>query len=191
MTFNIRGLGGGPKRNSLCSLFCLLKPDILFIQETMTTAWKACRYFLTLFPGWEVSAIDASGRLRGLLCLWNPSFCDFRSFTTTAGLLLIGRVKGMEEELKLLNVYGPYRDRISFWNRLAGCGLLNDPNLILAGDLNLTLSHSEVWGTDIRDPLADHFTSLFTDAGLVDMKPLDTGPTWRNGWLGDEGISKT
>ena len=48
--------------------------------------------------------------------------------------------------LSILNCYGPYHNRDSFWNAVASGGLLSLPNLILAGDLNLTLNASEIWG---------------------------------------------
>jgi len=108
----------------------------------MSPAWKACNIFLKLFLGWEVSATDTQGKSGGLLCIWNPSLCDFKSYISAVGLLLTGCIKGIKEDLKILNVYGPYNDREPFWNRLAGSGLLRDPYLILVGDLNFTLSSS-------------------------------------------------
>jgi hypothetical protein len=74
---------------------------------------------------------------------------------------------------------------------LVDCGFLSDDDLIIGGDLNLTLSSQEVWGKKARiDPLAGFFSQLFTRAGLVDVLPCQLKPTWRNGHLGSEGISK-
>ena len=70
-------------------------------------------------------------------------------------------------------------------------GLLTLPNLILAGDLNLTLNGYEIWGTkEIPDPLGPFFTKIFSDHQLADVAPTCAGPTRRNGRLGDEGICK-
>ena len=74
---------------------------------------------------------------------------------------------------------------------MAFSGLLSLPNLILAGDLNLTLNASEIWGTRAQlDPLGPFFSKLFSDHHLVDVAPSYAGPTWRNGRMGEEGISK-
>lgn len=81
----------------------------------MSKAWKAYQFFLKLFPGWEVSAIDATGRSGRFLFIWNPAMCDFKSYSSFASLLLVGHIKGFEEEITLLNIYGPYKDRESFW----------------------------------------------------------------------------
>ena len=70
-------------------------------------------------------------------------------------------------------------------------GLLSLPNLVLAGDLNLTLNGSEVWGAKAHiDPLGPFFSQLFSSYQLVDIAPPCAGPTWRNGRFGEEGISK-
>ena len=70
-------------------------------------------------------------------------------------------------------------------------GILNLNNPILAGDLNLTLNNSEVWGEKARlDPLGPFFTNLFSSHQLVDIAPIVAGPTRRNGRSGADGISK-
>jgi len=123
-TINLRGLGGSPKFSALRRLFLLLHPDLVLVQETMSEGHKACQLFLKLFPGWEVYAIDASGRSGGLLYIWNPLTCDLVPFIMPSSIVLVGHLKGIDEEVKILNLYGPYRDRMSFWDRLVGCGIL-------------------------------------------------------------------
>ena len=74
---------------------------------------------------------------------------------------------------------------------MASGGLLSLPNLILAGDLNLTLNASEIWDIKAQlDPLGPFFSKLFSDHQLVDVAPPFAGPTWRNGRMGEDGISK-
>ena len=74
---------------------------------------------------------------------------------------------------------------------MASGGLLSLPNLILAGDLNLTLNASDIWGSKaLPDPLGPFFSKLFSDHHLVDVASPCAGPTWRNGRIGEYGISK-
>jgi len=113
-SYNIRGLGGSLKKIYLRRIFEVIHPDIMLIQQTMSEAWKSCQFFLKLFPGWEVCATDARGRSGGILCIWNPTCCDFTSFSSTYGIMLVGQIKGFEEEVKILNVYGPYKVREAF-----------------------------------------------------------------------------
>ena len=40
------------------------------------------------------------------------------------------------------------------------------------------------------DPLAPYFSQLLKDSNMIDVPPICAGPTWRNGRVGDEGISK-
>ena len=99
--------------------------------------------------------------------------------------------RGMNDPLDILNCYGPYCDRVSFWDRVLNGGLLNSPYLILGGDLNITLNALDIWGKcAILDPLSSHFKQLFDSVGLTDVAPPCSGPTWRNGQVGDEGINK-
>ena len=157
----------------------------------MYSASPALFTFLKLLPSWEFYAISAPGISGGLLSAWNPLKENCRAFQTCVGILLQASIRVLPDPLHILNVYGPYREREFFWNKALRGGLLNLPSLVLGGDLNLTLHSSEIWDSKATlDPLSDHFISLFETAGLVDVAPLVTGPTWRNRRVGDEGISK-
>jgi hypothetical protein len=65
-------------------------------------------------------------------------------------------------------------------------GLLSHNDLILAGDLNFSLSTEEIWGsTIVIDPLETLFKDLFSNTSLVDVAPMCC-----NGKLEDSSISK-
>ena len=99
--------------------------------------------------------------------------------------------QGFTYTLSIINCYGPYLHRDVFWNKDARGGLLALPNLILVGDLNLTLNTSEVWGSKAHlDLLGPFFTHLFADFNLVDVAPPCAGPSWRNGRSREDGIRK-
>ena len=49
-------------------------------------------------------------------------------------------------ELLFLNVYGPYFDRVEFWDNMFPKGCFASKYLILGGDLNIFLVLSEFWG---------------------------------------------
>ena len=53
--------------------------------------------------------------------------------------------------------------------------LLKEPNLILEGDLNITMPHIKVWGDQSRlDPLANFFSRIFQETNLIDVMHVDT-----------------
>ena len=63
--------------------------------------------------------------------------------------------------------------------------------MILGGDLNLTLSEKENWGTTTRqDILSGLFVALFESKELVNLQHLKLTPTWRNNRCGEQAISK-
>ena len=157
----------------------------------MNSTYPALPAFTKLRPGWEFYGTSSSGLSGGMLSRWNPLIIKWKSFHTFAGILLKARFTSSSTSLSILNCYGPYLYHESFWNLVARGGLLSLPNLILAGDLNITLNGSEVWGTKaLPDPLGPFFTKHFSDHQLADVAPTCAGPTWRNGRLGAEGIRK-
>ena len=143
LSFNIRGLGGLAKHKSIWNLLATLAPDLIFLQETMTCSQPAILSFSKLRPGWEYCAVSSTGLSGGLLAAWNPCCFRVKAFKTVAGILLKDRLRGSSHVISLLNCYGPYNNREHLWDMIVKGGLLNLPNLILAGDLNLTLNCSE------------------------------------------------
>jgi hypothetical protein len=107
------------------------------------------------------------------------------------GIFLTGNSLELNRPINLLNVYGPCTGRKDFWQRLDDLGLLAAENLILARDLNLTTCNSEIWGDSAQsDPLSIFFQQIFYKNALIDLKPPELLPTWRNGRQGSAHISK-
>jgi exonuclease III len=190
-SLNVRGVGGSLKSMSLSRFLEKNKPDVLFIQETMVGATKAREVFAKILPNWYFCGVDSIGLSGGLLSAWNPRKANFKAFLTKAGILLEGVVKDTNIKVRLINCYGPYADRVGFWEDLKRIGIFNEENLILGGDLNFTTSSREVWGAKARvDPLQLFFSHLVQNEGLVDVEPIKILLTWRNGRKGQDYIAK-
>jgi exonuclease III len=191
VSLNVRGVGGAPKFLALKWFIALVKPDILFIQETMVSELKAREIFAKLLPTWKFCGVDSLGLSGGLLSAWNPRRDDFSSFLTPAGILLDGLVKDLNKRMKLINCYDPYGNKQEFWDKIKRDGILKEHNLILGGDLNFTISNREVWGPHSRsDPMNSFFSQLIQEEGLVDVEPVKLLPTWRNGRGDQDYIAK-
>ena len=61
LSFNICGLGRGPKRAAFKCLLDFVCSSLVFLHETMLGGSNACSFFLRLRPGWLVSASDSCG----------------------------------------------------------------------------------------------------------------------------------
>ena len=82
-----------------------------------------------------------------------------KAFSSLVGIVLKTIFNGLLETFTVINCYGPYVQRTTYWNNLVFGGLLGMPNLLLAGNLNFTLSFAEVWGFKARlDPSASFFS---------------------------------
>ena len=174
---------------TLSSLFSDLNSDMILLQETMCTSYQPLVMFSKFKPRWEFCVVDVSGLSGGLLAGWNPLLVCYKAFSSFAGIILKASIKGLSKSLTIFNCYGPYSHRTIFWDNVQLGGLLALPNLLLAGDLNFTLSSSEIWGQKTRiDPLTSYFSQLISSNNLVDLCMNFPGPTWRNGQAGEEGV---
>ena len=179
------------KQKSLGRLFSDLRPDMILIQETKCCYSQSLILFSKLKPGWEFCASDASGLFGGLLAGWDPHLVCCKDFYSLACIILKANFKCLSDTFTVINCYGPYTQRFTFWNNVVAGGFLGQPNLLLDRGLNFTLSSVEIWGCKARlDPLASFFSQLISCNKLVDLAMNLFGPTWRNGCSGDAGISK-
>ena len=68
---------------------------------------------------------------------------------------------------------------------------MSQPNVILGGDLNLTIAAREIWGENAsKYSLDPFFLNLFEKEHMVDVALLKLEPTWRNKRGGSQAISK-
>jgi len=66
-------------------------------------------------------------------------FIKLYLFITCAGILLEGIVKDGNVPLKILNCYGKYLEKKHFWDVAVHSEILMEEDLIISGDLNLTM----------------------------------------------------
>lgn len=140
-------MGTKAKEEAMNSLIRLEAPNILLIQETKledSTFFQASRKF------WKkdgVQAIFARGASGGLESLWNPNkFSLISESLNTHWILLKLQHLESKEIIFLVNVYAPNNagEKTLCWDSIKNLAdLENLENIIIAGDLNLTLLSSE------------------------------------------------
>lgn len=192
LSFNCRVLVSTHKKTSLKRLVSRLKPDIFFLQETMGSSGSVQLMFQSLLSGWEFLVMDAKGRSGGFATGWRGACCRI---SNSWGCLSCLGVDLFSQELNssfcLVNVYGPYQDRVVFWDSFFSKPFLYSDCLIIGGDLNFTLGVSEIWCPKaIPDPLSHFFKSHLSQLDLFDLEPVKLNPTWRNRRSGEDQIAK-
>jgi exonuclease III len=194
VSWNCRGLGSKTKEEALRDLTRLAKPEVLLIQETKLEEedlLRASNLFWKKGPGRAVSARGASG---GLATLWDSSKIDLIEDAATTHWLYTKLLhKGSGHLVSLFNLYVPalINEKKDCWDSLAlFLNQRNTVNLIVAGDLNVTLSQAEKKGGSIvRDPAREWVEDLISDWELEDITPTNGKFTWSNRRLGPGHIA--
>jgi endonuclease/exonuclease/phosphatase family metal-dependent hydrolase len=192
ISLNYRGVAGPSKKVALKRLVASHQPDILMLQETMGESGVVATLLESLFPQWEFTGLDARGRSGGLEIGWSKSKVKMlNSWGFESGLGVEVCYADMGRIFTILNIYGPYQDRVPYWESLTQKYYLLRDNFIIGGDLNLSLGTAEVWGLRARvDPLMDFFHHILSEVGLSDLSPLKLSPSWRNKRTGEDCIAK-
>ena len=168
ISWNCRGMGSKDKEEAMRSLIRTETPDILLVQETKledAVFLQACKKFW--FKS-EARAISARGASGGIGTLWNPNkFVVTFEARNTHWLLLKMQNLDTKEILCLFNVYSPVNvgEKKECWDTIRQqADLTNLENIIIAGDLNLTLHSSEKrGGSAVRDPAREWAEDLLQD----------------------------
>lgn len=104
---------------------------------------------------------------------------------------MVAKYRGYAKSFHILNVYAPYRNRESFWNRFFDSGILEIDTLLIAGDLNCTLAPNEVWRKGKKsDLIREKIREAMLQNYLIDISPDPLAPTWDNGRAGEACIAK-
>ena len=155
VSWNCRGLGSNKKLDSMKDLISTTSLNILMIQETKME--EACflqlaPFFWKFFEGLAVSARGASG---GIGSLWRKDgFNLIHSVSNTHWILSILLHKDSSIQLSLFNIYVPilYMEKKSWWKSIQDClSSQNINNIILVGDLNITLRFKDKKGVQFLE----------------------------------------
>jgi exonuclease III len=158
VSWNCRGLGSKQKVEAMKYLMRISSPDVLLVQETKLEEQQFFQTRKSFWNSGEGVAVSSRGASGGLGTLWNPSKFDLiQSFTCTHWIFTNLCHKDTGLQVSLFNIYVPVllAEKRDCWKLIQDFLHLHHPeNLILAGDLNLTLSSQEKkGGTPVRDPL--------------------------------------
>jgi hypothetical protein len=86
------------------------------------------------------------------------------------------------KELTYLNLYGPYSNRMEYWEHFFNSSWLHRGMVVLGGDLNFSLGASEIWGplSQVDSLFLNFFIRNLEQVGLLDIEPTKLTPTWTN-----------
>jgi hypothetical protein len=84
----------------------------------------------------------------------------------------------MGKKLSVLNVYGPYSNRVEYWDTFFKLECIQNGLVVIGGDLNFTLGAFKIWGPVAQiDCLLGYFLRKLEEVGLLDIEPTKLSPT--------------
>ena len=175
LSWNCKGLGSKIKEEAIKDLTSLYQPDIFLIQETKMEE----DVFLHVTPKfWKKrgkAAISSRGASGGIGTLWDDKKFEAVDIKYNSyWILTLLRQKDTNTLVRIFNIYAPnsYAEKKVCWRLLREEKSNLQGNVILAGDLNVTLSQEEKrGGTLVRDPIRETVDEIILDWDLMDVKP--------------------
>eukprot|EP00253_Pinus_taeda_P013868 PITA_13868 len=169
-------------------------PDILLVQETKLEDIVFLHSSKKIWYKSEARAISSRGASGGIGTVWNRSkFSVLYEVRDTHWLLLKMQNLATKEIFCLFNVYSPtiVADKKNCWDSIRHqADLVHMENIIIAGDLNLTLHSSRKRGGSIvRDPAREWAEDILQEWDMLDIKPSSSKYSWSNKRLGPGHIA--
>lgn len=147
ISFNCRGLARPNKKLALRRMIAAEPVDVIFLQETLGTTESITHFLESILPGWKFLGLDANGRSGGIALGFNPRIIILHNCQGGSGHIGVDLfIADLGLEIWFYNVYGPCHHWPEFWDHLLSFELLQKEYLIMGGDLNFSLGHSESWG---------------------------------------------
>ena len=115
LSFNCRGLASPHEKTSLKHLVLQIGPNVLFLKETLGSSEEVKEALQSLLPGWEFMTMDAKGQSGGMATGLHYDSCHFsNSWGCDSFLGMEVYSQELNSFLCLVNLYGPYQDRVVF-----------------------------------------------------------------------------
>ena len=177
ISWNCRGLGSALKEEAMKDLVRIHKPEILLVQETKmeeSATLHAGNNFWKKGPGIGNNSRGASG---GIATFWDASLYEIEHENRTLHWVFTKLIhKSSGQIVSLFNLYVPavYSEKKDCWNTLESFLNLHQlENIIVAGDLNVTLAANEKkGGTLVIDPSREWVEDIILGWDLIDIKPV-------------------
>lgn len=171
LSFNCRWLARLDKKLALHQIVQSDPHDIIFLQETLGPAADISRSLEHMLLGWKFTGLDAHGRSKGISFGYNV--CSIKLINHWGGTWHIGAdifLADIGMNFRIFNIYGLCQNRPEFCKNLLGLDTFFVDHLILGGDLNFSIGHSELWGHCAqRDSLLDYFSTILDNHQLIDI----------------------
>uniref|UniRef100_A0A3B3I0S9 exodeoxyribonuclease III n=1 Tax=Oryzias latipes TaxID=8090 RepID=A0A3B3I0S9_ORYLA len=173
VSWNVRGLGSGPKRLKVLSHLIDLKADIALLQETHLCNPSDRLMCCSQFPVMYSSSYNS--KQRGVAVLFNKNITVTHNDTVTdpEGRFVIINICIQYKDYCIASIYGPNVDDSSFFHRFfTSLSVHSDSTIIIGGDVNLildpeldrlnTAAHQRTWRS------ASILKQYMNDLGLCD-----------------------
>ena len=137
----------------------------------------------------QAKAVSSRGASGGIATFWDTYKYELTSKESNMHWIftkLLHKESGHQVSLFNLYVLVLFLEKRSYWDALKSFLSMHSPeNVIIAGDLNLTLVASEKkGGSPVRDPAREWVEDIILHWELEDIKPTWGKSTWSNKRLG-------
>jgi len=149
ISWNCRGLGNPNKAEAIKDLLKTETADILMLQETKVEGETLLNTNAMKWKFDSGKAVSARGTAGGIGTFWTKDFSLERFLVTQHWIFTELRHSVSNLSLTLFNLYVPvqYEEKRECWRTLLDyIAQINPSNLVIGGDLNITLDPKEKKG---------------------------------------------